>query len=247
MVHAHSGDIRRSHARYVIASIRAAGTVQAAQSVILVTMPNVSYRIGVCLLALGVVGCSSGSGKHSSAATTTIPQVPARVVAASPDATRHFADVGYGLSFDYPQGWHEAPYKEIPSTFGAPIVFLSNATLHAPCTHTYPSPGDEQTTCGSPIKTLAPGQFLVTWSTSSNPGSRFQPFHPNTTVGGKPAAVSLVADGGCGQMRGEQTMTAEIAEGQFSHYAMVACMRAPNVTRTETLVRRMLRSVQFDS
>jgi hypothetical protein len=187
-------------------------------------------------------GCSSGAANRSSSVATTMPRV-ARVTVPPAAATRHFGGNGEGFSFDYPGAWHAAPYKDVPGTFGTAIVFLSNATLHPPCAHSSPRPDVYESKCGLPVNDLAPGEFLVAWGIWSNSGS---PVHPNTTINGVRAEVTVEHRENCDAIHGEKAIIAKIRSGQFSHYEMEACLRGPDLERTDALIRRMLQTVQVD-
>jgi hypothetical protein len=223
------------------------GNRAAAVRVILGAVAEKWSEIGVCFLVILVAGCSSGGGKQSKVTASTIPKAPLTRAGRVVESTRHFGGKAYGVSFDYPATWHEAPYTDISGSLGSPLVFLSNATLHAPCIHTSPRPGVTSITCGYPIKALARGQFLVTWSIYAHMGDGPQLAHPNTTINGTPAEVRAGIPRGCGRIHGQEILIATLARDKFHYVEMVACARAPGLAATEALVRRMLRSVHVTS
>jgi hypothetical protein len=212
-------------------------------------MTRRSYEGGLLVLVLCVTACSSGGSKQST--QTSIAAKSTTTVAAAPTSTstpvvpmQHFdASRVSGLKFDHPRAWNEFHYVET-STFADAIVFLSNGPLHDPCD---PSMSSSEyvgsTTCGYPIKTLPPGDVVVSWSIGARPFAMPEIPHPNTTISTEPADVTTERPGECGRYGAQETITAAIREDHDHEFDMVACLRGPNLARNATLVQRMLRSV----
>jgi hypothetical protein len=148
----------------------------------------------------------------------------------------------YGLSFNHPRAWHEFHYVEI-STFETAVVFLSNGPLHDPCNPSMSSPRFAgSTTCEYPAQVLRPGQVVVSWSDGAMPGG---PSVPHPTISDEPAEVTTAHPGDCGQYGGQETITAALRIDRDHAFDMMACLRAPNLARDDTLVRQMIASAHF--
>ncbi len=144
------------------------------------------------------------------------------------------------LTFSHPRAWRESHYTRV-SSFTDLIVYLSNAPLHDPCTRI-----GGTTTCGRPLAKLRPSDVLVSWENVGFPHTGPEIPRANTTIGGQPAELEVArpGDGMCTGLGQTESMTADIARPQGNHYEMVACLRGPNVTRDEALVRQMLASTR---
>jgi hypothetical protein len=193
------------------------------------------------------VGCASHAGRHglpATTATTAHHQTVSSTVA--PVTVQQFsAGNGTGLSFVHPMAWRETRYSMMTS-FSDLVVYLSNRPLHAPCTTTRTG-GNLTTTCARPLAKLGPGGVLVSWSDIGFPSIGPFPAHPNTTIGGRRAEVEIArpGDGPCTGLGQDESITADIARPVAdNYYEMVACLRGPNLARSETLVRRMLASTR---
>jgi hypothetical protein len=196
----------------------------------------------VCVIAgvAFVTACSSGHG-HSTTPTTRKPTVnSAPTVPTTGLSLQRFSGNDGTLSFSHPRTWRETRYTRV-SSFSDLIVYLSNAPLHDPC-----RTNGGTTTCGWPLTKLHPGDVLVSWSNIGFPHTGPEIPHPNTTIGGQPAAVhvSRAGNGMCTGLGQNETVTADIARPRGNHYEMVACLRGPNLTRNEAFVREMLASTR---
>jgi hypothetical protein len=158
---------------------------------------------------------------------------------------RFVAGRGFGLTFEHPQSWTEARYPE-SFTFSDLIAYVSNNRLHNPCTTTDFS-GVVTTTCAEPIPRLGPGGVLVSWSNIGYPHTGPEIPHPNLTIDGRPAHLSVTQPGDCARLGAQETVTVDIARPVDNHYEMVACLRDPGVAGNETLVRQMLASVRISA
>ena len=205
-------------------------------------------RIGVIGVVgvLVVAGCSGHPGRNGSVATTlpTSAASTLRPTTTTSVATQRFvAATDFGLTFDHPRVWSESRYRN-SSSFSDLIVYVSNTKLHDPCTTTHVA-GEVTTICGDPVTRLASGGVLVSWSNIGYPHTGPEIPHPNMTIDGRPAHVSVSEPGDCARLGAQETMTVDIARPIGNHYEMVACLRAPGVTRDEALIRQMLTSVRI--
>ncbi len=134
----------------------------------------------------------------------------------------------------------------MPGTLGSPLVYLSDARLRAPCVDTFPGPGQESIVCNRPVAALAPGQFLVTWSSEtelSRQHPQVKPPHA-TIVAGRPAFKNVLRPGPCGEIHADETIYVTVYLAA-NLYGMEACIRGPDAATTASQIRRMLRSVAF--
>jgi len=192
------------------------------------------------VVAVIVVGCAGHTaGRRSlSSASVTGPTTSSHLNLAT-EPTTEFSRTG--LRFDHPRSWLEVAFTATRSTFRESIVYLSNVKLHDPCTRTFSS-GGEFITCGAPVSWLPIGGVLVSWSNVGFPHSGPEIPHPNMTIHGRPALVTVARHGDCDRIGGQETITADIARPFGNHYEIVACLRGPGLQSNEALVRRMLDS-----
>lgn len=117
--------------------------------------------------------------------------------------------------------------------------------LHDPCNPSMSSARFAgSTTCEYPAQVLRPGQVVVSWSDGAMPGGPSVP-HPNTTISDEPAEVTTAHPGDCGQHGGQETITAALRIDHDHAFDMMACLRAPNLARDDTLVRQMIASAHL--
>ena len=210
----------------------------------LIGMQRVGLRlIGVVILAVSVAGCTGHAGGRASSPGTTTRSTGGGVTSTTttPEPLQHFSGgTTAAISFDHPAAWRESRYVESGS-FSDLIVYLSDARLHAPCTTTRTN-GGELTRCDWPLRKLAPGEVLVSWSNIGFPHEGPEIPHPNATINGRPARIEVASPGACSAVGGDETITADIARPRGNHYEMVACLRGPNLSRSEALVNRMVDS-----
>ena len=157
-------------------------------------------------------------------------------------STRYLPYSADGLSFRYPSTWITQTYEHPPFTFSTPIVNLSNAKLHDPCTTT-----GSRSVCGLPLKVLPAGGILVMWSIEASPTASPIVSHPDTTLAGRPARVVTTQTSWCSGLRGTSTINAEIqSQPSDGEYYMTACLRGP-VRQLSQQVTTMLNSVSLTS
>jgi hypothetical protein len=161
-----------------------------------------------------------------------------------------FHSATFGLSFDYPRAWQPQTY-EVASSFTWLVTYLSPQQLHDPCTRS-----DNQISCGpyDALRRLDPHGVLVAWSGVGFPILRGQDElrgfgGRTTTVGGHRAKLDVQhspAGAGCGQIGGDELITAAIERGLAGNYfVLTACFRSPSLSATEQEVQSMLDSVKI--
>ena len=85
---------------------------------------------------------------------------------------------------------------------------------------------------------------MITWNNVGFPHLRGEVAHPNTTIDRQSARLEVANPGSCVGLRGQETITVDIARPLGNHYEMVACLRGPGLAANETLVREMVSSVR---
>jgi hypothetical protein len=198
--------------------------------------------ISAIVVVIAFAGCS-GSPRHAAPSTSGASAVPSSTTT-SVAVQRFSSGNGFGLTFKHPRTWIEAPYTRT-SSFTSLITYLSNAKLHDPCTTTHDVTGTT-TACGDPISVLPPGGVLVNWSAISYPHvAKESDIHPNLTVDGRPAQLTVAKPGSCSRMGAQQTITVDIEFPRAGNYdEMVACLREPGTAKNAALVRQMIASTR---
>jgi hypothetical protein len=148
-------------------------------------------------------------------------------------------DIG-GLQFDLPMelryqadGW--------TSSMESVSAFYSNVELGAAC-----QVSGNSGSCGWPLQTLPAGAIVVSWGNTSGLGAPLGSTVPNESIGGQPATVTIDKPGVCGNMHSDETITAlTVQAGSSGDYKIQACLRGPNLARSEQLVTAMLASVSI--
>lgn len=206
--------------------------------------------------AATVTPATSATAAPAATAPPTVPSAstttaPAACYAQPPRRPYTATGAGNGMTFTYPACWATQTLAE-GSSFSTPIVNLSDAPMHDPCTTTQGSAGTTTSCSPFPVTSLPPGDTLVMWSNNGGPTPQGQnaldsaPGSP-TTVGGQPAREAVTAPGNCGQIGAAETIEVNIAmPGSHSGlYNMVACLSSEGEKQQATQIKEMLASVMI--
>jgi hypothetical protein len=208
-----------------------------------------TIAMAAALLALAsgcaAAGSTAGSAASSAGASRDQAADTAKSDTARSDTTRSEFS-GMGLTFEYPASWRSHAWTADVSSFSALIDDLSTSELRNPCTVTH-RPGVTTSTCGLPVRALAPGGILVEWSDIGSPVWHLP--KTNLMVGGHQASERITGGGWCTTMLGgTTTIEVMIARTQPANfYGMTACLRGPGISSLEAQVSAMLKSVRIDN
>jgi hypothetical protein len=206
------------------------------------------------LVGLGLVvlaaGCSwnattrAGSGAGSTSPPVVVPQVALTTYRTS-------ADNGYRLRLRYPATWRRYDWQVVTS-FTDAMAYLSTGRELPPCKTTHPG-GSTEIACHPPIRRLAPGELILTWT-----GVGFPEPRGREPLAGIPGRLVRLSSGWlekvsastspiCSEIGATAAVTAGFARPTDGgvRYEMQACMRAPDIARHTQEVRAMLRDVRF--
>ena len=186
--------------------------------------------VGVAALAaLVVVTSGCGGGTDAQAAAKTDPKL----------ATYSNSL----LSFSHPAAWKAYPFHWVGEMHYRPLVYLSTQPVQNPC-----SSKGNTTSCGFPVKQLAPGGVLVTWNASDPPATTLGP-GSRVKVGGRQAARVDSAGGLCRSIGGDRTIDVLIATSPLpsTPTEFTACLRGPGLAQQEKSVTALLDSTKFAS
>lgn len=189
--------------------------------------PRRLFLCAAALLAVVAMTSGCGGGTDARAAAKTEPPV---VTYSSPD-----------LSFSHPAAWKAYPYTGAGEFHFHPLVYLSTQAIHDPC-----STQGDMTSCGFPVKRLAPGGVLAFWQTTETPVTG--PVEPNGTrikVGSRPAARQETAKGECESIGADRTIRVVSDVSQQNLTLFTACLRGPGLARAEKQVNALLASTKF--
>ena len=185
-------------------------------------------RLAVVLTAM-LIGCTGGS--HSSGLPASHRHLTSTTTAALP--SRHLgwrtASFNEVVTVQYPSGWHVADYGGVGSSAEAPLIAISNLPIgHA---STSPSPGSPS---------FSPAAVSVIVSDVGNDGL---PFHPNTTVDGRPAQLDVnSAVFGCAkQLRSSESISALIVRDASDFIGVSACLPTTDARATVIAIVHSLR------
>jgi hypothetical protein len=190
----------------------------------------VHTRRTLAVLALTVLGCAS------------------LAAASAPIATTSFDTTGFHTR--YPSTWSPLQQSSQPS-IGTSLIWLSNQPMHDPCTTT--ASGDGITsTCGFPIASLAPSGVVVHWSRDDGPNTVDAAALARTPgqtlqVDGHPAKFTVEAPSysSCGTLTATREVLATILADDRAAFQMDACIRGPNLRKTENQLRHMTETTTF--
>lgn len=180
-----------------------------------------------CALALFsavVAGCSAlASSTVPSPAFTTLTALP---VPFGPTTLR------------YPSGWQVARY-DVPNSFYQAIAFLGPQPMPDPCIRS----GSSGTCSNWPPVQLPPNGIVVGLWSDSTPGWSFDPtVGQSVSIGGHTATLEVRApDDGCKAVGGDEEVVVMIPMTvKWNWWELDACLRGPDHTFGEGLVREML-------
>jgi hypothetical protein len=208
-----------------------------------------TIAMAAALLALASGCAAAGSAAGATAGSAGASRDQAAVTAKSDTAKSDTAKSefsGMGLTFEYPASWRSHAWTADVSSFSALIDDLSTSELRNPCTVTH-RPGVTTSTCGLPVRALAPGGILVEWSDIGSPVWHLP--KTNLMVGGHQASERITSGGWCTTMLGgTTTIEVMIARTQPANfYGMTACLRGPGISGLEAEISAMLKSVRIDN
>jgi hypothetical protein len=208
---------------------------------------TIAMAAALLALASGCAAAGSTAGSAASSAGASRDQAADTAksdTAKSDTAKSEFS--GMGLTFEYPASWRSHAWTADVSSFSALIDDLSTSELRNPCTVTH-RPGVTTSTCGLPVRALAPGGILVEWSDIGSPVWHLP--KTNLMVGGHQASERITGGGWCTTMLGgTTTIEVMIARTQPANfYGMTACLRGPGISSLEAEVSAMLKSVRIDN
>jgi hypothetical protein len=145
------------------------------------------------------------------------------------------------LTFTHPATWKAYPAQTGELHFN-PLVYLSTQPVHEPCTTT-----GNTTSCGFPVKELAPGGVLVSWLHNGPPALTLGPGR-QIRVGGRPAVIVDTAGGMCSQIRADRTIDVriELQPLPSALLELTACLRRPNLAQDRASIDALLASTRFD-
>ena len=194
---------------------------------------------GTVVVVLGLVSCGLVSPVKSSSS--------AGIGSGTSGVAKQgsFDSANYGLRFDYPGSWRPQRY-EMNFSFSSLITYLSPQQTHDPCTRSA-----NEISCWdySALQRLDPDSVLINWSAGGFPTQDvLSGFGGSTTsVGGHRAKIEIQhnpAGAGCGQIGGDELITAAIDRGvPGNDFVMTACFRGPALVAIEHEVQSMLDSV----
>lgn len=175
------------------------------------------------LLVAGIIGvvvsaCSlGGTASSSTGRSHVVPGAP----------LSHFR--GDGIEFSYPAAWsHRHP--GIESHFAAPVIDLSSQPMVDPC-----ATSGRTTRCSLPIHQLRPGGVVVVWTIGT-----ILPLDAAHLPKG--VRVRIARPGFCGDVGGDEAMSATVVVRHHRIYSMGTCLRGPDIADGERAVRAMLAS-----
>jgi hypothetical protein len=185
--------------------------------------------VAVALVGLAVLTSGCGGGTDAHAAPTTDPSV-----------------VTYSnslLSFSHPASWKAYPFRWAGEMHYRPMVYLSTQPVQDPC-----STKGNTTSCGFPVKQLAPGGVLVIWNASSPPTMTLGP-GSQIHVDGRQARRVDTKGGLCQSIGGDRTIDVLVATRPLpsTPTELTACLRGPGLAQEEKSVDALLNSTKFAS
>lgn len=182
--------------------------------------------VALCLLTLA--GCADPSRPSDNGQPASKP---------APSQARYHDDV---LTFSYPASWTPRRY-EVVSSFSSAIVYLSNQSLHDPCTRRRLAADGLSITCGHPISQLAPRGVLIEWTREGFPNWKLSDA-PGVAqqIAGRPSRLAIRRPGRCASLGADETILASITRPSGNWYQLLACLRGPGLATSERQVRQLL-------
>ena len=145
------------------------------------------------------------------------------------------------LSFSHPAAWKAYPFRWAGELHYRPMVYLSTQPVQNPC-----STKGNATSCGFPVKHLAPGGVLVTWNASNPPAMTLGP-GSRILVDGHTARRVDTAGGMCRSIGADRTIDVLIPTKPLpsTPTEFTACLRGPGLAQEEKSVTALLDSTKF--
>lgn len=145
------------------------------------------------------------------------------------------------LRFTHPASWKAYPFHWVGELHFQPMVYLSTQPVQDPC-----STKGETTSCGFPVKQLAPGGVLVTWNASDPPSTGFGS-GMRIRVDGHPATRTITTGGMCSIIGANRTIDVLIQTQPFpsTPTEMIACLRGPGLAKAEQSLDALLASTKL--
>jgi hypothetical protein len=140
------------------------------------------------------------------------------------------------ISFKHPTAWKTYSFQQPLEMHFFPFVYLSTQAMHNPC-----STQGNETTCGWPLAHLEPGGVLAVWQIPYVLPGTSHPTGMRISVGGKPAWRRVTAGGECRAIGADRTI--DVMVGQAREFT--ACLRGPNLARSQRAVNALLASTRF--
>ncbi len=191
------------------------------------------------MLALACVFAVPGA----SAGWIQVP--PKRPCPALPDG--YVCSTTTQIRFGYPATWGALTSSD--GGFVRSMIWLSTEPFHKPCTST--TEGERTTVvCGSPVSSLRPNGVLVSWRMGGTSSFNLDalPGIP-AMIGGGSARIALLSNGmlfeGCRKLGGDEAILTWAARPRGGFYGLSACLRGPDLARSETEVATVLASARF--
>ena len=177
----------------------------------------------LALLGLMVAACGSGAAPSSSPAFTTLTGNP----------------FSFGpTSIRYPVGWQAVHYDAMNSFYQS-VAFLGPDALPDPCAR-YANGGSCQD--WPPVHLGSDGIVVGLWE-KSFPGWSFDPSAgEGVVIGGQRSTFAIIApNAGCQAIGGDEQIVVTIPDTvEWNWWELDACLRGPDHTANEQLVRQML-------
>ncbi len=154
---------------------------------------------------------------------------------------------GWGLTFDYPGSWHAMTFR-YPGKAGdaMPFVWLSNQELRQPCHRTSDGYGCDAVA----VRKLERGGVVVGWRGVLVPTSVSPAFRDGVTFGrdALPGTETITRPAWCRTVAGDATAEAAFYSSVLrTSFLVNACLRGPDLARSEAQVHAMLASVRLTS
>jgi hypothetical protein len=186
---------------------------------------RLTLRSLLSIAALGaVVALTSACGGGAQAATK------------DPRVVRYS---GPSVSFTHPAAWKAYAPQGPSALHFNPWVYLSTQPVHAACsTHA------NITSCGFPVRHLAPGGVLISWLVYGIPARTLGPGTP-VRVGGRPARRVETAGGACRKLGADRAIDVAVGRTPGTPVYFTACLRGPGLAQETKSVDALLASVKF--